>query len=521
MKLLRLLFIVSFLVNCNCILANNISISNVSSVPGSGYIQLQFDLSWDNSWKNNANYDAAWVFFKFKDNDTTWRHLNLTGLNNEITSGYTISVPSDHTGAMIFRNVAGAGTVTLTGVKVGISNLPGSFDIKAFAIEMVQIPMNDQYYLGDGEAGTYYSAAVSGGAYLVNTSTPTLGTSAGNLNDGINNGTLNPSFPTAYSFLSFTNLYMMKHEISQGAYRDFLNTLSYVQQTKRTVLAPNSITGTSAMGGGVLARRNGIMIKTPGNAASSPQIPAVYGCNVNNNGVYDESNDGEWIACNYLTYQDLAAFLDWAALRPMTEMEFEKSCRGPLPPVVAENASGTVAAANYAYAFSNLNTANESVNNYTGSVLNANITYNVTAPGGNSPKRVGVHATPYATRISAGAGYYGALDLSGNIEEYTVTSGNNAGRSFTGVSGDGTLNVAGDADEDYWPGINNNNTSASANTVYTGTFGVTGQAGVITRGGSAGYTGFNLNKVSYRVDPGVTTSYPRNNISGGRGVKLF
>jgi hypothetical protein len=38
-------------------------------------------------------------------------------------------------------------------------------------------------------------------------------------------------------------------------------------------------------------------------------------------------------------------------------------------------------------------------------------------------------------------GYYGALDLSGNIEEFAVTSGNTAGRSFTGINGDGALTM--------------------------------------------------------------------------------
>ena len=35
-------------------------------------------------------------------------------------------------------------------------------------------------------------------------------------------------------------------------------------------------------------------------------------------------------AVSYLSWMDLAAFLDWDALRPMTELEFEKMSRGPL-----------------------------------------------------------------------------------------------------------------------------------------------------------------------------------------------
>src|SRR4051812_48549150 len=111
---------------------NGIALSNLTSVSGSGFVQLQFDLTWSNSWNNSINHDAAWVFFKFKDNDGTWHHLNLTGSNTSIAAGYTLTVPPDETGAMIFRNTVGNGTVTLTGVQVGVNNLPGSFDVKGF-----------------------------------------------------------------------------------------------------------------------------------------------------------------------------------------------------------------------------------------------------------------------------------------------------------------------------------------------------------------------------------------------------
>src|SRR5207253_7273574 len=109
------------------------------------------------------------------------------------------SIPPDLTGAMIYRN-SGSGTVSLTAVRLGVENLPGSFDIKGFAIEMVQIPMSDTYYLGDGESGTYYSNNV-GGPFLVNANTISLGFGAGLLDDGIANTTvtLNSSYPIAYN----------------------------------------------------------------------------------------------------------------------------------------------------------------------------------------------------------------------------------------------------------------------------------------------------------------------------------
>lgn len=50
---------------------------------------------------------------------------------------------------------------------------------------------------------------------------------------------------------------------------------------------------------------------------------------MDDDGVYNETTDGKWIACNWLTWMDGAAYTDWAALRPFTELEFEKAARGP------------------------------------------------------------------------------------------------------------------------------------------------------------------------------------------------
>src|SRR5690349_9556313 len=50
--------------------SNNLSISNVTYTLG-GTSTVTFDLKWDNGWCNKVsnahNWDAAWVFIKFKD----------------------------------------------------------------------------------------------------------------------------------------------------------------------------------------------------------------------------------------------------------------------------------------------------------------------------------------------------------------------------------------------------------------------------------------------------------------------
>jgi len=70
------------------------------------------------------------------------------------------------------------------------------------------------------------------------------------------------------------------------------------------------------------------------------------------------------------------------------------------------------------------------------------------------------------------------------VWERCVTVGNVAGRSFTGVHGNGALTTSGDANVNFWPGINGNSTPTTANTAFGGTTGVTQAAGSGFRGGT-------------------------------------
>jgi uncharacterized protein (TIGR02145 family) len=273
----------------------------------------------------------------------------------------------------------------------------------------------------------------------------------------------------------------MKYEISQGQYRDFLNTLTYTQQVTRTASAPNSAVGTGALISSGTAR-NGIEIKTAGTSSTTP---AVYGCNLSNNNTFDEAADGEWIACNYLSWGDIAAYLDWAALRPMTELEYEKACRGNLPPVVNEYAWGTASATSLS-ALLNTSQTNEASN-----TAGANLVSNNAFSG---PVKVGIFATASSTRISAGSGYYGIMELSGNVWEQTVPISNANARSFSNVMGDGTLATDGNAVVTTWP--------------------VSSDVGI--RGGSFTSVGA-PNYVSDRISISVGV-IARNNDVGGRGV---
>jgi formylglycine-generating enzyme required for sulfatase activity len=308
----------------------------------------------------------------------------------------------------------------------------------------------------------------------------------------------------------------MKYELSQGQYAALLNTLTYDQQTSRirSTITPEAAAGTLVLTTPGNENRNGLRIQTPGDDATKE--PAVFGVDLNGDGTF---GDGENIACNYLAWQDLLAYLDWSALRPMTETEYEKACRGTEYPVQGEFAWGTtdLTAANSG-ALNNAGTANET-STVTGNGLSAH-----DGPSAGGPLRVGFSATASTiTRQQAGASFYGILDLSGNLWEQTISLGWNlepCNQLSTGTSatcnpfrqngtaadgfelhGDGALNVAGNSNLPAWrdsgvPGV------------------------VILRGGAYDDSAQRM-QVSDRARA-TSSTYPgtqRNANFGGRGVR--
>ena len=159
------------------------------------------------------------------------------------------------------------------------------------------------------------------------------------------------------------------------------------------------------------------------------------------NGVYRALHPDR--ACAFVTWDDLCAFADWAGLRPMTELEFEKACRGGLLPVANEFAWGTTTIASSAYTLANNGSTNEGIN--TGfSVTSGNCSYSTTDGVLDGPLRVGAFAANGAStgRFTAGAGAPGIMELSGNVNEFVVDLFN-FGVDYTGTHGDGTLNSFG------------------------------------------------------------------------------
>jgi formylglycine-generating enzyme required for sulfatase activity len=168
--------------------------------------------------------------------------------------------------------------------------------------------------------------------------------------------------------------------------------------------------------------------------------------------VYGEAVDGKDIACNWLSWGDLTAYLDWSGLRPMTELEFEKACRGTIAPVANEYPWGTTGIAANSYTLANAGATNEDIaTNYSTTLGNAS--YFTTDGPINGPLRVGIFAANGSNsgRATAGASYYGIMEVGGNVWERAVTIGNVEGRAFTGLHGNGALATDGNPDGATWP----------------------------------------------------------------------
>jgi hypothetical protein len=70
--------------------------------------------------------------------------------------------------------------------------------------------------------------------------------------------------------------------------------------------------------------------------------PITFYMDLDEDDIPNEDNDGASIALSYVSISDMLAYLDWSGLRPMTELEFEKLCRGAyIPPIAGEYAWGS------------------------------------------------------------------------------------------------------------------------------------------------------------------------------------
>ncbi len=411
-----------FMVLPMLLMGNNVQIDNVTLTNDS---TLAFSISWENSWRVSVapnNHDAVWLFLKRRDCASgQWSHVELSS----VVSSHTVAAPlevyidgrdaSGTKGLFLRRSADGTGNINSTVVSLRMTALPiGEYDFRVFGIEMVQIPQGG-FQLGDGNVSV-------GALRKGNSSDPYVVTSEGAITAttsaaGIytSSSTYRPTSMPANYPKGFAEVYCMKHEISQAQYVDFVNLLTSDQATNR------QITGT--------ANRLNITGTWPVLVANAPHRPM-----------------------NYLGWSDFLAYLDWSALRPMTELEYEKICRGPVTPVAGE----------YAWGSNIITDANTLINDGTPNEQSSNP---ITAGGGIAnynnnnilgPIRCGFAAKAATSRLTAGSSYYGVMDMSGNLWEATISNRGAAAVAFTGLVGDGTITVSptpGYANVTSWPGL--------------------------------------------------------------------
>lgn len=467
----QVLFTICCLVMQRAIWANNLVISNITMTNDS---TITFNVSWDNSWRVSVapgNMDAVWLFIKKREcASNQWSHVNLSATATNHSAAAPLEVYIDGKdgavakGVFVRRSSNGVGNITSAAVSLRMTGLvPGEYDFRVFGVEMVQVPQSP-FYLGDGSSAGFFKEGATSNPFLVTSEGAiTAGTGAGQLTAA---ATAPLSLPAAYP-KGFGEIYCMKYEISQGQYVDFTNLLTADQATNRQIIST--------------ASRLNITGAWPVIVANAPHR-----------------------AMGNLAWADLLAYLDWAALRPMTELEFEKICRGPATPVADEYAWGTTLIVD-ANTLVNDGTATEGASNAIpagAGIANYN---NSTVLG---PIRCGFAAKAGTSRFEAAAAYYGVMEMSGNLNEMMVTSAAASGVSFVGDLGDGEITTTptpGFADVVSWPTKQANIASTTAATARC------------LRGGSW-VTGVTLLQTSGRSEA-VSATAQRGTSIGGRGVR--
>ncbi|MDD2702629.1 MAG: hypothetical protein PHC33_01305, partial [Candidatus Omnitrophica bacterium] len=266
--------------------------------------------------------------------------------------------------------------------------------------------------------------------------------------------TIPKEFPKGYKAF-----WMMKYELTSQQFVDFLNTLPRKQQQN---MVEADISGDHIKNYYVKTNsedehlRNSIVTAKDGNGITEPVKFYTY---------------APARTVNFMSWLNIAAIGDWAGLRPVTELEYEKASRGPGDALVDELAWGVtmddVGKIGRVQTFDGAD----------GSGFEKKVpqkgVVNTCFGGGIAPFDVGKKTVPdnpgfegpvtgelfensihgdVSERINCGASYYGVRNLSGNVWERCVTVGHALGRAYTAIHGDGELDEDGFCNVPNWPG---------------------------------------------------------------------
>jgi len=412
--------------------ANNVKIDSVSLVDAT---TLRMKISWDNSWFTvvpPANHDAVWIFCKrgYCPNPAIWSHAPVSTTLADHYAASPLQVYLDgknNAGLFVRRSSAGYGNINSVEVRIRLTapTPPGEYNYQVFAIEMVNIPQG-AFYVGDGNSSSSIDKFIAGGT----TNLPFQVTSDGQILVGntsgslyatgkIPPGTIPANYPAGYN-----SFYCMKYEVTAHQIATFFNHNSADVHTRWVGTMPSS----EATYGQAFTSTTwqNVSFQYPWRA-----IWIINGC-----------------CCDVKGVGLSLAYLDWAGLRPMSELEFEKICRGPDYPVTNEYAWGTnnVYSFNTGSAYSqSYGTASETHNYPLGA------TQGIAVLSGMRVYRVGFAAKPGTSRYKSGGSYWGVMEMTGNVNEGCVSTATSSALTFTDQPGDGVLSIDGYVNQSTWP----------------------------------------------------------------------
>jgi hypothetical protein len=328
-------FILSVLISLlgPALFATDLSIQNIRPVyrpdVAPDEAKVIFDLQWKHSWNNDKNHDAIWVFVKldgYYNNHVKLKPEGHRVLVNRINGAPqpVIEPAPDSLGFFIYPGSTYRGDMDLKLEIILDQGRPFDGrrlqrDFNVYGIEMVYIP-EGSFSLGSPDPAAREKAAfflsdatgVSKGSFEIGSEAaisvgPNDGAlyywSENELYNGDQKGPIPAEFPKGYRAF-----YLMKYELTQGQYADFLNHLPEGWTYLRSPIG----------GRDYYHHRGGIRLHEGKYRADTPQRPM-----------------------NYVSFTDGLAFADWAALRPITELEYEKAARGPGDPIPGEFVWGT------------------------------------------------------------------------------------------------------------------------------------------------------------------------------------
>ena len=439
---------------------------HVSNVGVESDLTITFSIAWQGSFQNLAEpprlCDAAWVFLKYRTSSSApWLPVELStdaSDHRAETEDCRIVPAEDGSGVFVRNGSSGPyfGPVAWQ-VRLHPTNLQqrNGLQLRIAALRMVRVAAGS-FWLGDPQdscTGSFSDACREEDyAYRVDSEDEMqvgeCGGAAKSLyyssSGGDRLGPIPAAFPKGYQAF-----YLMRSQVTQFQYAQFINSLLGDQKTLRFNYGEGAYRYT------IRKDRSGNRI------ATRPRR-----------------------ACNYLSWDDGLAFAAWAGLRPMTELEFEKACRGPLQTVAEpwpSSFAGEPVPQEYAWGSTDIVLAEVIVGYGSAFLISGNCnTDNATTDfyggdGGRGPVEAGrlwlpdepsfelavpTDMDPHARLTmgsllhpkSVGASRTGALGLSGNLWEFCVAAGLPSGRTFTGSHGTGELTASGEAPSSLgWP----------------------------------------------------------------------